>query len=192
MRSELRRHLASAASAACVVVLLAACGPAQSADGATPTGTTTTGATTTGAAGGGPTVTATATSVASSPTANDAAGKPVTAAPTHAPAPGAPQDGRTQVGLQVTSATWDAPSAAVEVAGFVAVLEADGVCHLVLTQGARAVTTDQPAEPGPSSTDCGVISVPAARLGSGAWTAQLTYESSTSVGHADPQQIEVP
>jgi hypothetical protein len=66
------------------------------------------------------------------------------------------------------------------------------VCHLVLTRAGSTVTADQAAQPGPSSTDCGVMSVAGSRLSPGTWTAQLTYESSTSVGVAAPQQIEVP
>jgi hypothetical protein len=140
------------------------------------------------------------TSVTPSPTATPTTTPdPVaTSAPEPGTTPGATPttppagDGRSVVDVVVSFAGWEAEVAAVEVSGFVPVVESDGVCRLVLTSGTGEVAVEQPATPDASTTACGWMSVGRDQLAPGTWTAVLTYASGTSVGTSAPARVEVP
>lgn len=130
----------------------------------------------------------------------------VTAAPGATPQPGATGDpgsapgatatppvsgdGRAVVELVVSYAGWQA--SAVEVAGFVPVVESDGVCRLVLTSAGGEVAVEQAATPDASTTSCGWLSVPGTDLSPGTWSAVLSYSSGASVASSAPVPVEVP
>ncbi|HEY4752566.1 MAG TPA: hypothetical protein VIH37_04725, partial [Candidatus Limnocylindrales bacterium] len=96
--------------------------------------------------------------------------------------------------VAVTYALWDTASVSVEVAGYVAdAVESDGTCTLTLTSAGRTVSVTQKASPDATTTSCGMLSVPRAKLpASGAWSAVLGYASSEHAGSSPAVTVEVP
>jgi hypothetical protein len=102
----------------------------------------------------------------------------------------APVTGTSQVIL--TFSGWNATANAVQVSGYVAVVENDGRCRVNLSKGGSTVTAESTAYPDAGTTSCGWISVPAAQLSAGTWQAAVTYTSSTTHASSSPVTIEVP
>ncbi|MBO9555488.1 hypothetical protein [Cellulomonas sp.] len=168
------------------LVLLGACTPQPGgAPGATTSPRTAT-----------PTASPTLTTTPPSPDATAPSTPQQSAPPGAQPAPGAtsapPADPRKRTTLVVTFGAWNSASGAVEVSGYVPLVEGDGTCTLTLTQGASTVTARSTAYPDASSTSCDLLSVPRASLGPGSWQASVDYASSTSLATSTPLIIEVP
>ena len=88
---------------------------------------------------------------------------------------------------------WDPATAAVQAGGYLSPLvESGGTCTLELTKGARTVTAIAPAQADASTTSCGDLAVPRAKLTAGTWTAVLRYASKTTTGSSDPTPVAVP
>lgn len=97
------------------------------------------------------------------------------------------------VQVVVPSAEWDATSSSVQASAYVSgVVESDGTCTLVLTQGARRATSEIPAVPDATTTSCGVVAVPGDQLAPGTWQAVVTYRSPSSSGTSKPTTVVVP
>jgi hypothetical protein len=95
--------------------------------------------------------------------------------------------------LVVTFADWDAAAGVVEAAGYVSgVAESGGTCTLTLTRGGSSVTATSAAEPDRSATSCFGLTVPGDRLGSGTWSAVLSYESPASQAESSATEVQVP
>lgn len=145
---------------------------------------------------GTPTATATATATATGTPTSTPTGAPTEPSPSATPGdPASPPvtgDGRAAVEVVVSFAGWQAEVSAVEVSGFVPVVESDGVCRLVLSSAAGEVAVEQAATPDASTTSCGWLSVPAAELSPGTWSAVLSYTSGASVASSAPVPVEVP
>ncbi|TQN41518.1 hypothetical protein FHU33_0886 [Blastococcus colisei] len=90
--------------------------------------------------------------------------------------------------VRITYAVADEAEGGVAVGALVAgIIENGGECILVLQQAGRSVTTATEARADASTTTCGQLLVPFADLGSGSWTATVTYVSPAgeSLGVAD-------
>lgn len=94
--------------------------------------------------------------------------------------------------MQTTFAGWNAISGAVEVGGYVTVVEVVGTCTLRLMRGDRVVIRKHTASPDATTVACGGFSVPRSELTAGAWKAVLSYTSSRSTGEAVAVTVEVP
>lgn len=95
--------------------------------------------------------------------------------------------------LVVTYAGWQDGSQSVEAAGYVSgIAESRGTCTLTLTLGGRSVTASRSGVANGSSTGCGRLTVARTQLGSGTWTAVLTYQSPTSHAESDKTEVRVP
>jgi hypothetical protein len=90
-------------------------------------------------------------------------------------------------------AGWNGKTAAVEAGGYLSpVVESGGTCTLALTKGGHTVTAVAPALADATTTSCGNLSVPRARLTAGTWSAVLRYASKTTAGASDPMPVTVP
>ena len=88
---------------------------------------------------------------------------------------------------------WNTTTSAVEAGGYLSpVVESGGTCTLALTKGARTVTAAAPAQADASTTSCGNLAVPRAKLTPGTWTAVLRYASKTTTGSSNPTPVAVP
>ncbi len=146
-----------------------------------------------GASTSTPTVTGTAAPTPTpGTTANEATPPPPGAEPPPAPPVPAPT-GPGGAEVVVTNAGWLASSGAVEVAAYVAAVEAGGRCTLTLTgPGGATATASQTAEPDASTTSCGLLAVPGDQLTSGTWTGTVAYVSPTTSGEAAVAPMQVP
>lgn len=126
----------------------------------------------------------TAAAGATSPAATSPAAEDTDAVQTDAPA--------TEASVRLTFVEWAPDSGAIEASAFVqGLVEAGGTCVLVATDGDRELTGDpQPAEPGPSTTDCGGLSVPVED--SGTWRVSVTYSSPATDLRSADAEVEVP
>jgi hypothetical protein len=99
----------------------------------------------------------------------------------------------TTTDVVLSYAGWDEKTSAVEAAGYLSpVVESGGVCTLQLTKDSRTVTAAAPAQADASTTSCGDLAVPRAKLTPGAWTAVLRYASKATTGSSDPTSVAVP
>ena len=98
----------------------------------------------------------------------------------------------TRVDVVTTFAGWNATSGAVEVGGYVAVVEPVGTCTLRLTRGDQVVTVKHTATADATTVACGGFSVPHKELIAGQWQAVLGYTSSRSAGKAPAVTVKVP
>ena len=81
----------------------------------------------------------------------------------------------------------------MEAGGYLSpVVETGGTCTLALTKDGRTVTATSPAQADASTTSCGNLAVPRAKLRPGSWTAVLRYASKTTTGSSDPSPVVVP
>jgi len=67
----------------------------------------------------------------------------------------------------------------------------NGNCTLTMRRGALTRTASHKATITPSSTSCGVLTIPGSKLSPGAWTAVVTFTSPTATGSSDPVTITV-
>jgi hypothetical protein len=120
------------------------------------------------------------------PSANaPSATSPDSAGPSQVPEP-------RRVNVTTTFAAWNATSGAVEVGGYVAVVEPVGTCTLRLTQGTQVVTRAHTATADATTVACGGFSVPHKELTAGQWQVVLGYTSSRSAGKAAAETVKVP
>lgn len=88
---------------------------------------------------------------------------------------------------------WNTKDSAVEAGGYLSpVVETGGTCTLALTKDGQTVTATSPAQADASTTSCGNLVVPRAKLRPGSWTAVLRYASKTTTGSSDPSPVVVP
>jgi cytoskeletal protein RodZ len=74
--------------------------------------------------------------------------------------------------------------------GFIStMIEEGGTCTLSLTKGSEAVRTTNTALADAQSTVCGLMQISTSQLGSGEWTATISYSSDNYEGTSDPQTI---
>lgn len=71
------------------------------------------------------------------------------------------------------------------------ILENSGTCTLTMTRGSSKATGSNTASPNVSEMSCGFIAIPLSKLGSGSWTAKITYKSSKAQGVSEPWTVEV-
>jgi hypothetical protein len=94
--------------------------------------------------------------------------------------------------VNVTFYGWDATRQVVQVGGYVTgVIESGGTCTLTLTQGGRTVTGSGPARPDATTTSCGALTVAGSQLGSGSWSAVLSYRSADHTGTSAAVPVQV-
>jgi hypothetical protein len=104
-----------------------------------------------------------------------------------------PDNGGGAVDVVTTYFGWDAGASAVLIGGYVTgVLEDGGTCTATLTQGGRSVTGTSVSSADARTTACAEIQIPGSSLGSGAWSAVLSYQSPRGTGEAQPVTVEVP
>jgi len=116
---------------------------------------------------------------------------PVPLAPRQSVATDPPAPRATDVVLSFLG--WNPTTAAVEAGGYLSpVVESGGTCTLALTQGSRTVTAVTPALADATTTSCGDLAVPRAKLTPGEWSAVLRYASKTTAGTSDPMSVTVP
>jgi len=94
--------------------------------------------------------------------------------------------------VTTTFAAWNATPGAVEVGGYVAVVEPVGTCTLRLSHGTQVVTRAHTATADATTVACGGFSVPRKELTAGQWQAELAYTSSRSAGKAPAVTVTVP
>ena len=96
------------------------------------------------------------------------------------------------VPVAVTYSGFNPTAGAVQVGGYVSgVVEDGGTCTLTLTQGGATVAVTARASADATTTTCGALSVPRAKLAPGTWQALLSYASATHTGRAAPVPVEV-
>ena len=113
----------------------------------------------------------------------------VSVAPTVRPTP---DHSIASVAVSVTTSGWDSKAQQLWVAGFVPTPEDGGTCTLAAKKGTQSVVVQRSATPDATTTTCGSVTIDAARLSPGTWTAVLAYQSPTRAGAAGPVTIEVP
>lgn len=88
----------------------------------------------------------------------------------------------TSSALVLTWAEYSDDDGTIDAAAFVqGVVETGGTCLLTATRRGEEHTSDPtPAEPGPSTTDCGPLSIQLPGGSSGSWDVSVTYSSSTA------------
>jgi hypothetical protein len=127
--------------------------------------------------------------------------EPETAAPqpsavsTSTPSPdqGADDESRPPVDVIITVARWSEESSRVEIGGYVAgLVEEGGSCTATLTLGHRTVVVSGEAFADVSTTSCGDLVVTADQISTGAWSAVLSYGSTTHSGSSAHVSIGVP
>lgn len=70
------------------------------------------------------------------------------------------------------------------------VVESDGQCSYIFTNGSNTVTKVSQTMTNPSSTSCAVVSFPSSELkASGAWQVYIQYDSSTSSGKSNIKEF---
>lgn len=94
--------------------------------------------------------------------------------------------------VQLTFVEWSVDEGAIEAAAFVnGLVESGGTCVLVASAGGGELTGDpQPAEAGPSTTDCGSLSLPIQE--GGTWQVRVTYASATTTLTSSTAEVVVP
>ena len=144
----------------------------------------------------------TALSTAASPTDSGAPSAlptdstPVTSAGPSTTAPSTPPSSTRpvgRVGIHLSFYDWSATQQVAEVGANVeGKVIRDGSCTLTLRLGSVVRTASRRAIITPSSTSCGVLSIPGSKLGPGDWTAVVSFTAPTARGSSDPVTITVP
>jgi hypothetical protein len=135
----------------------------------------------------------TTSAVTSTPQSTETASPTVTA-PSETPSSTVTSTGsaRKEVGVVVTYAQFNSAALQGEVAAFAQSFEPSGaVCRLELTNGDLTRVVERVATAGASTTDCGLLTIPAAELPAGAWTGVIRFEAPTSRGQSTPFPIQV-
>jgi hypothetical protein len=95
--------------------------------------------------------------------------------------------------VQITIHDWNTKLGQAEVDAFVpGVVISGGTCTLTMTNGATSRTATHPAVTTPSSTSCGLMSIPHAQLSAGTWQAVVRFHSTDAAGRSDAVSIQVP
>ncbi|MFF3063316.1 hypothetical protein ACFVQ3_02050 [Oerskovia sp. NPDC057915] len=127
-------------------------------------------------------------------TATDAATDPPDLDPT-TPTPTAPVESEKpvvgSVGVLISNSAWDATTGVI-VRGYADTVDAAATCTLELTKAGTTRTVTSEALESPKTMSCGELVVGPGDLSSGAWTAVLSYESTTAWGTSDPVVVNVP
>lgn len=80
----------------------------------------------------------------------------------------------------------------VSASGFVSnVVESNGSCSYVFTNGPSSVTKTSTTLTNANSTTCKTVQFNASELGAGTWNVQLKYSSPTSTGSSNTLQVAV-
>ena len=130
-------------------------------------------------------------------TSEPAAPEPATSEPSEpasSPSPStspAPKPTVGSVSVLISNSEWDAATG-VTVRGYANTVDADATCTLELIKAdvKRSVTSE--ALESPTTMSCGELTVDAADLSPGDWTAVLSYESTTAWGTSAPVTVNVP
>lgn len=97
------------------------------------------------------------------------------------------------VAVTLTFAGWNTNTASIEVGGYVSgVIENGGTCTVRLVHEGSTVEVTGSASADATTTTCDMLSVPADRVTSGAWTAELAYTSAAATGTSAPTEVLVP
>jgi hypothetical protein len=149
--------------------------------------TTPTVATTTPTNGTGP---ATDTG-GSTPPAQTSSGAPASGGPSGGD--GATGSAKKTVPVQITIYDWNTKLGRAEVDAFVpGAVISGGTCTLTMTNGATSRTASHSAVTTPSSTSCGLMSIPRAQLSAGTWQAVVRFHATNAAGRSDAVSIQVP
>lgn len=73
--------------------------------------------------------------------------------------------------------------------GVSGLVDSSGTCTVTATNGSSTVTGSFTATAGPSSTDCGAMSITSSTLHSGRWTLTLDYSSPRAKGVSTPEAV---
>ncbi len=73
--------------------------------------------------------------------------------------------------------------------GVSGLVDSGGTCTVTLTRGTATVTKSFAASPGPSSTDCGAMTVSSPTLTSGSWSLTIAYSSPRARGTSSPTEV---
>jgi hypothetical protein len=96
------------------------------------------------------------------------------------------------VGIHLSFYDWSAAQQVAEVGANVeGKVIRNGSCTLTMRRGSVTRTASHKAVIAPSSTSCGVLTIPGSKLTPGAWTAVVTFTSPTATGSSDPVTITV-
>lgn len=141
---------------------------------------------------GAPVPTASEATSSSSPSVTPAVSGTPTPDPSSSSASSATPTAKPSVGA-VTIITLDVVDGAVEASGIVPeVVESGGRCTLTLTHDGSSVSASTAASDGRESTFCGLVSIDAASLTAGVWSAVLSYHSDSTTAESAPSQVRVP
>jgi hypothetical protein len=100
---------------------------------------------------------------------------------------------RKQVTLVVTYSGWNAGARTAEVDAFAPrVLATHATCTLTMSLAGVSRTASRRASVGPSSTQCGALTIAGSKLSPGSWRAIVHFSSSDVVGDSNPVTIKVP
>jgi cytoskeletal protein RodZ len=75
--------------------------------------------------------------------------------------------------------------------GVSGLVENGGTCTVSVWQGASTVTQKFAAKAGPSSTDCGAMSISSTKFTSGTWNLTITYSSPDAQGTSPATQVSL-
>lgn len=73
--------------------------------------------------------------------------------------------------------------------GVSGLVDSSGTCTVTATSGSAVVTQSFTATAGPSSTDCGAMSLTSPKLHTGQWTLTLDYSSPRAKGVSTPEKV---
>ena len=95
------------------------------------------------------------------------------------------------IDVLISNSEWDATTG-ITVRGYANTVDAEATCTLELTKSGVVRTVASDALEGPTTMSCGELTVGAADLSPGDWTAVLSYESATAWGASAPVVVTVP
>lgn len=100
------------------------------------------------------------------------------------------QDGKIDAQLMMT--WWDAGSQGISAnGGAYNVIEKNGTCTLIATQGATTRKASRTAIADATTTTCGEITIPRSELGTGNWNIQLLYSSDKASGRSGVETVQI-
>lgn len=96
------------------------------------------------------------------------------------PAPTPQPNGKSLVNVSITSANQN--GSMLQIRAVIDTVTSSGTCTLTLSGGGKTVTKTSGVQNLPSTSTCKGFDVATSELGSGTWTASLTFENSTLIG----------
>jgi hypothetical protein len=72
------------------------------------------------------------------------------------------------------------------------VVESDGTCTLEATRGSVRLAVSGSTTPGPASTYCALMRIPAEDLDPGEWDLAVSYKSPSHSGRSQTMTLDVP